>query len=435
MLILYNILLVLYFIITLPYYALQMLRREKYRAGLRQRLGLYPETVKARLGKGKTIWVHAVSVGEVNAVTPLVRRLIAEMTEFPIVLSTVTLTGQKVARDKFGDSCAVIYFPLDFRFAVRRALELANPALVVLAETELWPNFIREAAARRIPVAVVNGRISDRSFRGYRRLRMFLRPLLQSVTRFGMQAERHARRIVALGATPEKVTITGNMKFDCGLMPCSESQRREVAASLGLRPEQQVIVAGSTHSGEEEILLDVFLSVRGGGDGTALVIAPRHPERAAEVAALAEEKGERCTLRSRLGTAGARADYSVLVVDTVGELANIYRCATVVFVGKSLVGGGGQNVIEPASLGKPVLFGPSMHNFREAAALLLKRGGAIQVKNAGELRSAIASLLADPARREEMGRRAAEAMGASRGATQRNLQIINEILSRPFTSL
>jgi 3-deoxy-D-manno-octulosonic-acid transferase len=367
-------------------------------------------------------------VGEVAAVLPLLKLMAKELPGWQIVLSTVTLTGQKVASEKIGDTAVVIYFPLDMALAVRRAMKLVSPSLIVLVETEIWPNFLAAAARRRIPIAIVNGRISDRSYRNYRRVRSLLRRFLEAVDVFGMQTDLDAQRIRELGAPPDRIVVAGNMKFDCGISPDDGGRGRQVAASLGLRPGRQVIVAGSTHRGEEEIVLDVVQEVRRQNPGIILILVPRHPERAAEVMALAEAKGERCALRSRVGS--TPVDYTVLIVDTVGELADIYRCATVAFVGKSLVGGGGQNIIEPASMGKPLLFGPSMHNFREAAEILLRSKAAIQVADARGLREAIASLLQDGAAREAMGRRAAEAMARSRGATRRNLDLISKQLSR-----
>ena len=428
MLIIYNLLLTAFFILTLPYYAVQVARHEKYRAGLKQRLGFYPPSVRRGLKVGRRIWFHAVSVGEVLAVMPLVKRVHAELPEVQIVLSTVTLTGQRVAGEKIGDAGVVLYFPLDMSFAVRRALRIISPALIVLVETEIWPNFICAAAERRIPIAIINGRISDRSFPGYRCARFFLRRFLNKVAAFSMQTDLDARRIQAIGAPPEKIKVTGNMKFDCGAVPGDEEARHTIISSLGLNPRHDVIVAGSTHRGEEEIVLDACRAVRGGGLEPALVIVPRHPERAAEVKALAEARGEHCVLRSRMARGEALPHRTVLIVDTIGELVDIYRAATVVFGGKSRGGSGGPNIIEPASVGKPVLFGPSMHNFREAAELLLKNKGALQVSNARELREALTFLLRDRDARERMGRRAAEAMALSRGATRRNLEIIKKLL-------
>ncbi len=428
MLFIYNILLTLYFVLALPYYAMQMARHDKYRSGLKQRLGLYPPSAAGRAGV-RRIWFHAVSVGEVLAVMPLVERVRAELPELQIVLSTVTLTGQKVAREKIGKGAVLIYFPLDVRFAVRRALRIISPALVVIVETEIWPNFIRAASERRIPIAIINGRISDRSFPRYRLGRFFLKRLLSVVSVFSMQTKLDAQRIQAMGASPGKIVVTGNMKFDCGADPGDEQARLAVISSLGLGAHRDIIVAGSTHRGEEEIVLDAWRSLRAHAGEPALIIVPRHPERAEEVKALLRARGEQCVLRSETARDKALPPRAVLVVDTIGELVNIYRAATVVFVGKSLVPGGGQNIIEPASMGKPVLFGPSMHNFREAAETLLKNKGAIRVSDERELRETIAFLLRDKAAREGMGRRAAESMALSRGATRRNLEIIKDLLT------
>ncbi|MDD5556494.1 MAG: 3-deoxy-D-manno-octulosonic acid transferase [bacterium] len=422
----YNVLLHLFFLVALPYYAAQMLRREKYRAGLRQRLGFYPASLRG--GRGR-IWIHAVSVGEVQAALPLVARLRRELPDRPVVVSTVTLTGRRVATERLGGSCAVVYFPLDLPFAVRRALRAVDPALVVLVETEIWPNFLLAARRRGIPVAIVNGRISDRSHRGYRRARRFLRGPLDAVRVFSMQTDLDARRVIAMGAPADRVTVAGNMKFDCPDAAADPAAAVRVARALGLPADAPVLVAGSTHPGEERILLDVLEAARRDRPDLVLVLVPRHPERAEEVAELARARGERCALRSGIPSGGEPPRYGVLVVDTVGELLDVYRCATVVFVGKSLTGGGGQNVIEPACLGRPVVFGPSMHNFREAAGILLRCGGAVQAADAAELAGAVRRLLADEGGREAMGRRAAEAMAGSRGATERNAAIIRGLLA------
>jgi 3-deoxy-D-manno-octulosonic-acid transferase len=428
MIFLYNILITLYFILTLPYYAVQMARHNRYRAGLKQRLGFYPRSVGERPKRGGRIWFHAVSVGEVLAVMPLVQRVRAEMPGVQIVLSTVTLTGQGLAREKLGDGGTVIYFPLDMNFAVRRAIQTVTPALIVIVETEIWPNFICAASAKGIPIAIVNGRISDRSFPRYRSGRFLLKRLLDKVSVFGMQTDLDAQRIQAIGAHPEKIVATGNMKFDCGIVPGDDRAGHAIASSLGLDPGQDVIVAGSTHKGEEEIVLDAYRAVRDSGFDPVLIVAPRRPERAAEVKALLEARGERCVLRSGMVLGKSLPSGAALVIDTIGELVNVYRIATVVFVGKSLVGGGGQNVIEPASMGKAVVFGPSMHNFREAAETLLGNEAAIQVGDGRELCEALVRLFKDREAREGMGRRAAESMARSRGATQRNLEIIKELL-------
>jgi len=430
MCLIYNLCVTAYFILTLPYYLFQMARREKYRAGFFQRLGFYPDSVRRALVKEEQrIWFHAVSVGEVAAVMPLLNLMRKEIPDWRIVLSTVTLTGQRVAREKLGGVATVLYFPLDMHFAVRRALRIISPRMVVLVETEIWPNFINTLHAARIPIAIINGRISDRSFPGYRRGRFLLKRFLKMVSLFSMQTELDAERIKAIGAPSERVMIGGNMKFDCGLRPGEESARRAVLSSLGLNPRQEVIVAGSTHRGEEEILLDVLQLVKRESREAVLVIVPRHPERAEEVHSLAEARGERCILRSSLRPGDTIESGSVLIINTVGELVDVYRAATVVFVGKSLVKGGGQNIIEPASLGKPVLFGPSMENFREAAELLISNGGAVRVKDGRQLGEAIVSLLRDEGAREEMGRRAAGMMARSRGATRRNLEIIKKLLA------
>ncbi|MCX6356917.1 MAG: 3-deoxy-D-manno-octulosonic acid transferase [Candidatus Aureabacteria bacterium] len=384
MLLLYNALVALYFIVTLPYYAVQILRKEKYRAGILQRLGLYPGELRRALTGRHRIWFHAVSVGEVRAVTPLLKLVREELPGWQIVLSTVTLTGQTIARETCGSIATVIYFPLD--------LSVAG------------------------------------SFPGYQMGRFFLKHFLQSIRAFSMQTDIDARRILAIGAPRERVTVGGNMKFDCGISPTAAEERRAARAALGLAPGQPVLVAGSTHRGEEEILVNLLQGLRGSHPDMALIIVPRHPERGAEVQELIEKRGERCVRRSSLGRGAPVPRGSILIADTIGELVNLYKAATVVFVGKSLVPGGGQNIIEPASMGLPVIFGPSMENFREASELLIGNGGAIQVENTDGLRASVISLFDDAEAMEVMGRRAADAMARSRGATRRNLELIKKLV-------
>lgn len=430
MILLYNTLLYLYFILALPWYVLQMTRKEKYRAGLAQRLGRFPAWLFPPLRQRPRIWIHAVSVGETLAVVPLIKLLRREIPGYEIVLSTVTSTGNAVAREKAGDDATVIYFPLDFRFSVNRALDVVKPALVLLVETELWPNFISCAHRRRIPLAIINGRISDRSFPRYLKTRFIFRQLLCRIDLFSMQSAQDAERIRLIGAPPGRIKITGNMKFDTDPpVPGMEPGKGKGALSVGIPEGKDLLVAGSTHQGEEEIILSVWHELRDTFPELMLVIAPRHPERAAPVEEICVERNIPYLLRSQLQTGRQIPGDAVLVVDTMGELTQFYAVATVVFVGKSLVEGGGQNIIEPASLARPVLFGPHMENFREAVALLVQSGGGTMVHHTGELKASIAHLLSHPEEREEMGRRAAAAVATCRGATRRNVQLIKELLS------
>ena len=392
-------------------------RRAGYRRNLGQRLG--------RLGEGlppePRCWIHAVSVGESAAAVPLVEGIRRRWPELGIVVSTITPTGSRIVGERLAGTAVHRYFPIDLAGPVCRALDAARPRFFIAIETELWPNFLRALARRRIPAMIANGRISDRSFRRYRWVRGLMRRVLADVSVFAMQTDEDARRIIALGAPPSRVVVTGNLKSD--LLP--EAAGDDPAgwrARLHLGAGARLWIAGSTHRGEEAVVLDAFLRARTRCPELALLLAPRHPERAGEVEALIRERGLRAARRSRLpadGTPGA-----VIILDTVGELAALYALAEIVFVGGSLVPIGGHNVLEPAMRGKPVLVGPHMSNFREGAELLQRSGGGLVVKDAPELERELAHLLEDRDLARRMGDAAREAFAGRQGAVSATLDLV-----------
>jgi 3-deoxy-D-manno-octulosonic-acid transferase len=390
---------------------------------LRERLGLYRD----RPGDRPAAWVHAVSVGETLAAVPIVEELSRLHPELPIVVTTVTATGARVARQRLARAAIHRYFPLDLPGAVRRAIAHNRPRFVVVLETELWPNLFRALAAAGVPLMIANGRISDRSYRRYRLARGFMRRLLESVAVFGMRSAEDARRIIALGAAPERVFVTGNVKNDAAAPDGNAPAlwRR----LLGLGPGAVVWIAGSTHRGEEATVLDVHARLRERHPGLVLVLAPRHPERAAEVERLVQARGLPAVRRSALP--GARADGATIVLDTVGELAPLYEVADVVFVGGSLVPLGGHNMVEVALRRKPSLFGPHTENFRESAELLAGSGGGLVVRDAAELERAMTRLLGDPALRAAMGAAGFAAVAARQGAVRETLTLIERFLIEP----
>ncbi|MFQ5925941.1 MAG: 3-deoxy-D-manno-octulosonic acid transferase [Terriglobia bacterium] len=425
----YSALLALGLLLLSPYFVFQGLRHKKYFHNLGQRLGWLPEAVR-RVAPGG-MWVHAVSVGEVLAVVPLVRQLRQRFPERPLLLTTVTLTGQHIAaRQQLAD--AVFYFPFDFALACRRALAHLRPALVVVAETEIWPNFLREAKRAGVPVGFVNGRISERSFRGHRRFPLwhrFLRCVLCTPAFFLMQSEHDAERIIALGAPATRVAIGGNLKFDV-----SVPARPAFLAALEARVP--VIVGGSTLEGEEAMLVDCLRGLKRDFPGALLVLAPRHPERFDPVARWLEARRVPFVRRSALRTPGDNHFFEanrpdVLLLDTLGELAGTYAAATVAFVGGSLVPAGGHNPVEPGLWGKPILFGPSMENFRLMARAFESAGAAVQVRDSRELGTRLAELLGDAERRRAMGRAAAALVASSRGATARAVEKVAQLLAAP----
>ena len=387
---------------------------------VRARLGLESVAVTPRPAG----WVHAVSVGEVLAAMPLVEGLQRLAPGLPIVVTTVTDTGARVVRERLAGRAAHRFFPLDFPAAVRRTVTAIEPVFLVLMETELWPNTLRIVAGRGVPIMVANGRLSDRSFRRYRRLRRLLRPVLEHVRVFAMQSDEDARRIIALGAAPDRVAVTGNLKHE---PPAATSGVVELwRRLLGLRAGQPVWIAGSTHRGEEAAVLDAHAEARRRWPDLVLVLAPRHPERAPEVLDLVAARGWAAVRRSGLPREGQEG--AVIVLDTVGELAQLYALADVVFVGGSLVAVGGHNMLEPALRGKPVLFGPYTMNFREPARLLAERGGARVVPDARALAAELCGLLADRERRERMGALALEAASSRHGAVEATLELVQRFL-------
>ncbi len=392
-----------------------------------------PLNARDRLGYGRARrlaarhaagWIHAVSVGETIAAAPIVEGLRRLHPDLPLVLTTVTETGARVARERYGHLATHRYFPLDLPGPARRVIQAIDPAFLICMETELWPNVLRELAARRVPVMIANGRLSDGSFRRYRRVRPLVRRMLDHVAVFGMQTAEDARRIIALGADPERVVVTGNVKTEAppDVAGVTELWRR----LLGLRADETVWIAGSTHRGEDEAVLDAHARLREELPGLVLAIAPRHPERVPEIISLIEARGWSAVRRSQLPCPRERG--AAIVIDTIGELAQCYSVAAVVFVGGSLVAGGGQNMLEPALRRKPVLFGPHTDNFREPAALLLGANAAVRVRDGGELTAALRRLLTDPALRETMGDAGFAAVSSRHGAVRETLDLVSRFL-------
>ena len=389
-----------------------------------QRFGLIPAVALEKLVGSRVIWVHAVSVGETIAAIPLVKALRLRFPECKIVISNVTETGREVAGKIAGvDLC--LYFPFDYPFVVDMALRKVNPALILIMETELWPNFIRAARRNAIPVLLVNGRISDKSFHRYLRFSWFFRPILANLAALCMQSQEDARRITAIGAPGDRVHVTRNLKYDINASPPSSHERDKLRSQYLIPADILLFTAGSTHNGEEELVIASYRSLIAAGVNALLVLVPRHPERGAQVAELLGRAGIPFTRRSAMAV--RRESFvagEVLLVDTVGELMHIYAISDLVFVGGSLVPNGGHNVLEPAALRVPVLFGPHMNNFREIAALLLRFSAGVQVADGAELTTMVASLLADREKRLEMGENGARLLAENNGSTERHMAVI-----------
>ncbi|HWR73890.1 MAG TPA: 3-deoxy-D-manno-octulosonic acid transferase [Nitrospirota bacterium] len=417
MYILYNLLLMVLTIVLFPYILFRVITVSKYRGGITQKLGRVRKRVLWVIrGTERPIWVHAVSVGEVMAAHPLIRDLRKRYPRKKLILSTVTVTGNYTARQRVPEADAVFYFPFDYPWIVRRVIRRIKPAIVIVAETELWPNFLRELKKAGIPSVVVNGRISPHSYRNYMKLKWFFREVFRHVDLFCMQSDADAKRITEIGAEPGKVAVTGNLKFD---------QKITIIRSqpLSVPPGSKIITAGSTHRGEESVLLDVFRRLRETYPRLLLILAPRHPERFNEVEGLINAAGFDCQRRTTMS--GEVRD--VLLLDTIGELRSFYAICDIAFVGGSLVKVGGHNLLEPAAMKKPIIFSRYMYNFKEISEAIMAAGGGLIVKDKGELYTQMDNLLSNEELSKKIGQKAYEVIAANSGATVRTLEAIGRI--------
>jgi 3-deoxy-D-manno-octulosonic-acid transferase len=425
--VLYNILFTIFFAISSPYYFWKMWRRGNWREGFAQRFGKYDHKLKQRMTNRHTLWLHAVSVGEVNLSTQLIKALEVRVPNLKIVVSTTTSTGMGELAKKLPAHVERIYYPVDRRKCVQRALGVINPEVVVLVENEIWPNFVWGLQRRRIPYFLVNARLSEKSFRGYRRFGFLFRPLFAGFAGVGAQNQQDVARLTQLGVPAEVIQVVGSLKFDSATLV--GQFRLDVATllrQLGVPDDALVFVGGSTHAGEEVILAEVAARLRDRFPKLFLVLVPRHMERGKEVGDALSARGVKFVYRSQVTatTQHQPGEVTCLLVNSTGELRFFYERADAVFVGKSLTAEGGQNPIEPAALGKAVIFGPHMQNFPQIAPEFVRRGGAVQVKDAAELESALATLLADPARREQLGRNAVAVVRDNEGSVDRTAEMI-----------
>jgi 3-deoxy-D-manno-octulosonic-acid transferase len=425
--IIYNIFFTIWFVLTAPYYFQRMRRRGNWLAGFGQRFGRYDAKVKQALTNRHVLWLHAVSVGEMNICVELIRAIEPRLPNIKIVVSTTTTTGMGELQKRLPPQVAKIYYPIDRSPYVRRALATIHPDAIVLIEAEIWPNFIWRARSWRIPLFLVNARLSERSYPRYRRFGFLFRELFASFTAVGAQNETDAARLQEIGCRAEAVHALGNLKFDTA-RPRSARPLNVSAllAQLGVPPDAPLLVAGSTHDGEEAILGEQFLRLRERFPDLFLILVPRHFERAKEVGRQLGKQGIKVFFRTEVSSRTRLAPGSVecLLVDTTGELTSFYEQATVVFVGKSLTAQGGQNPIEPAALGKATVFGPNMQNFADVARAFLAKNAAVQVNDAAELEKVLSELLADGTRREELGRNARQVVLDNTGAVERTVDMI-----------
>ena len=428
--VLYNVALGAAIVAGAPFWIPWVLLSRKRRGNFPDRLGLRRGPGPRPPGDGPTVWVHAVSVGETIASAPLLRRLRERAPTARLLLSNVTITGHGTAEKTLsGTTDGRFYFPFDLPGLCGWFLDRVRPDVVVVVETEIWPNFLAACAHRKIPVVIVNGRLSERSFRGYSRLRWFFGPVLLTLRAISAQTRQDADRFLAVGADPGIVTVGGNLKFDVSPpegkpTPLTELLEREKAAGT------RWIVAGSTHDGEELLVLRSFLAARAVDPALRLLLAPRHPERFAEVESLLRQEGIPAARRTGIPEGGDRLDRDVLILDTVGELASAYAAADLAFVGGSLVPKGGHNVLEPAWHGVPTVVGPHMENFREIADAFLAAKALLQVTGERELSALVSRFAASPRSFREVGRKARELLTEFRGASERNATVVLSAMSR-----
>ena len=428
MYLLYSVAIVAFFALMSPSLLYQAVRYRKYIGSLSQRLGYLP--ISFNLDADESIWIHAVSVGEVLTARALLPELRERYPRLRLFLSTTTMTGQQIARNNLQYVDEVFYFPFDLGFVVNRTLALVKPRLFIMMETEIWPNLLRACNRTGVKTMLVNGRISSRSYPRYRLARPFFRRVLRHVDRFCMQSDESARRVVDIGADRDRVMVTGSLKFDSLEIPGSspvERGRNRVLRYFRMSPDRPVIIAASTLKGEENAVLDAFQRIRATMTNALLIIAPRKPQRFDDVERLARQAGWNVARRTELRV-DAEPRHDVVVLDTIGELAQLYQVATAVFVGGSLVDSGGHNILEPAVFGKPIVFGPYMQNFAEIAQTFLDNDAAVQVRSGRELDSVLLDLLGDPVRRARLGAAARALVEANRGARVKTLSAIAQLL-------
>jgi 3-deoxy-D-manno-octulosonic-acid transferase len=420
---LYNVILTCFLILHIPYLLLQSLLRKRPQKLMKERLGSFPD-----LSSKKPIWIHAASVGEVLCSIPLLKRIKKEVPDCEIVLTTMTFTGNETAKKLIPEADRILFFPMDHPFTIRRALRKIGPRLLLIAETELWPNLLRSCGRKQIPVVLFNGRISEKSFRGYLLLKSFFKRCMKDISLFLMQTEEDRSRIIEIGAPPERTKVAGNIKFDQFFPSLTRETTVGLSGSLGLQGNEIILIAGSTHQGEEEIFIRLFRDLRKADPHLILILAPRHLDRLDEVEKVLRNEGLSWKRRSSLSGQDRKEISGVILLDTMGELMRLYSLGTIVFIGGSLVPVGGHNPLEPLFFKKCVLFGPHMFNFLEISRRLIAEGGAILVNDREELSSQLKRLLSDEKARNEVGENGYRFLQKHRGATERIFEKIKPFL-------
>lgn len=422
----YNILLIIYWIGLIPVIIYRLTFEQGFYERTKQSAGFMPEALMKKIEGRRAIWLHAASVGEIVATSPIAKEIKREFPEAVVIVSVVTATGHDMAERIIPEADGIIYFPLDLTFLTRRILRIVKPITILIVETEIWPNFLHIAQEEKIPVMMVNGRISDRSMRRYLFVKGFMKDMLQSIQIFCMQSAGDAKYIKLLGAPEDRIRVTGNTKYDQTYATVTPTERQELLNEFGFGHNHPIIVAGSTHRGEEDAIFTAFKEVLKEAPGARLLIAPREIMRGGEVKNLSEGYGLRAICRSVMKEP-VHEEIPVVVLDTIGELGRLYSLGDIIFVGGSLVRTGGHNILEPAAHGKPIIVGPNMFNFKEIYALLSSRHACLMVQDTKDLTRTILKLCHDKALRQEMSDNCLRLMAENKGATKRNLVEVRKL--------
>lgn len=426
---LYNIITILLVILLIPYFLYRTVREKGFLGRIIQSFGFLPEHALDKVAGKKCIWIHASSVGEIVATSPIIKEFRKEFPDTPILLSIVTNTGYMMANRIIKDADSIIYFPLDLPWLPERLVKKIQPRVFLPVETELWPNFLKATRKYNIPVMMVNGRISDKSVKRYKYMFSILNDMIGTVKKFAMQSDIDASYIVRLGADKNLVTVTGNTKFDQTYTDVSKDERLAMLKEFHLDKADGIFLAGSTHKGEEEAVLTAFKELRAIRPQSKLLIAPRSILRKEEINSLCQKAGFEAAYRTELANEGSKENFDVLILDTIGELGKVYALGDVVYVGGSLINHGGHNILEPAAHGKSIIVGPNMFNFKDTHVLFSKGNACITVKNAKELAVAITDLFQHPEKREAMEKATLEIIEANKGASRRSAVILRELLT------
>ncbi|MBI3353348.1 MAG: 3-deoxy-D-manno-octulosonic acid transferase [Nitrospirae bacterium] len=422
----YNLFIYFSFPLILPYLVLKSIKRKGSLSGISERFGFYPNI---NIGDKKVIWIHSVSVGEVIASIPLVMELKKRYPNYSLVMSTVTETGRATAINKIPFLNAVVYFPFDLPFSVKNAIDKIKPVVFVMLETEIWPNFLRALRGKGIPAILINGRISDRSYKRYLRVRFFIKEVLKNICVFGMQSAADTERIINMGADKEKVERTGNLKFEHEARDISSDTVKKLKESLNITEDKDIIIAGSTHRGEDEEIIKAYQTIsKAARELPLLIIAPRHLDRLPEIEDILKRYNLSFIRKTMIKKSEASSKYHVILLDTIGELSTLYSIASVVFVGGSLVPVGGHNILEPALYKKPVLFGPYMHNFKEIAEGFKNKKAAIEINSSDEMAREIINILNNPDIGRELGERGFSVVVENKGALEKSIGLIGRFL-------